>query len=62
VEEYITVDLGVTYSGFWGMDLTAQIINVFDEQPPMATADQTGYDYLHSPYGRMYRLGFRREF
>lgn len=62
VKEYVTVDLGVTYSGFWGMDLTAQIINVFDEQPPMATSDQTGYDYLHSPYGRMYRLGFRREF
>jgi iron complex outermembrane receptor protein len=62
VEEYVTLDLGVTYSGFWGMDLTAQIINVFDELPPMSTADQTGYDYLHSPYGRMYRLGFRREF
>ncbi len=61
-KEFITVDLGFTYSGFMGMDLTVQVINVLDEMPPMATADQTGFDPIHSPYGRMYRLGFTKEF
>ncbi|MEX0322175.1 MAG: TonB-dependent receptor plug domain-containing protein [Puniceicoccaceae bacterium] len=62
VKEFITLDLGVTYSGFWGLDITARIINVLDEEPPLSDGDQVGYDYLHSPYGRMYSFGVKKEF
>lgn len=62
VDEFITVDLGFTYSGFWGIDLTVQVINLFDEEPPLADRQQQGYDELHSPFGRMFRVGFTKEF
>jgi outer membrane receptor protein involved in Fe transport len=57
----MTTDFGLRRE-FLGVDLTAQLINAFDEEPPFSDAIGLGYDFIHSPVGRMYKLSATKRF
>lgn len=61
VDPFMTIDFGVRFEAF-EVDLTLELINVFDEAPPFSDAASIGYDYLHSPVGRMYRIAAAKRF
>lgn len=61
VDPYVTVDVGFGFVVF-ETELTIEVINLFDEKPPFSDADSTGYDYIHSPVGRMFQIGAKKRF
>ena len=62
VDDMITVDLHYTYAVSDELDLSLSIVNVADEDPPMAPHEQ-GYDaFTHSPLGRITTMALKYSF
>ena len=62
VDDMVTVDLHYTYALNDEIDLSLSIVNVADEDPPMAPHEQ-GYDaFAHSPLGRVTTAAFKYSF
>jgi outer membrane receptor protein involved in Fe transport len=62
IDDMITVDLHYTYSVTDELDLSLSVVNVADEDPPMAPHEQ-GYDaFSHSPMGRVTTAAFKYSF
>lgn len=62
VGEYVQLDLVYRVDLPWETTLTAQVQNVFDENPSFATS-QYNYDYtLGNPLGRVIGVGVRKRF
>ena len=65
VGSFMNIDLNLTYSGFWGMDITLGSRNLFDRDPPAYVTQSEGYDDnngAHNPYGRMVFLSLKKVF
>ena len=62
IDSHVTVDLHYTYAVNDELELTLGIVNVADEDPPIAPHEQ-GYDaFTHSPLGRVTTAGFKYQF
>ena len=62
VDDMITVDLHYSYAFNDELDLSLSIVNVADEDPPMAPHEQ-GYDaFAHSPLGRITTMAVKYSF
>ena len=62
IDDMITVDLHYTYAVNDELDLSLSIVNVADEDPPMAPHEQ-GYDaFTHSPLGRITTMALKYSF
>ena len=64
VKEWVTVNLGYTYTGFKNWTLSGNIQNLFDSKAPydpLSTASGFNED-LHNPYGRYFNLSARYTF
>ena len=61
VDPFMTLDLGAQGKVF-DLEVTFELINVFDEEPPFTNAVSIGYDAWHSPVGRQYRLAVTKRF
>ena len=62
IDDMITVDLHYTYAVSDELDLSLSIVNVADEDPPMAPHEQ-GYDaFTHSPLGRITTMALKYSF
>ena len=63
VDEYVTCDIGVSYKGLWGTTIKFQLMNIFDEEPPLSDADQIGFDAgMADPFKRQYRISLSKAF
>ena len=63
-KEWVTVNLGYTYSGFKNWTLSANVQNLFDTKAPydpLYTASGFNED-LHNPYGRYFNFSARYKF
>ncbi len=62
IDDMVTVDIHYTYSLNDELDLSLSIVNVADEDPPMAPHEQ-GYDaFTHSPLGRITTMALKYSF
>ncbi len=62
IDDMVTVDIHYTYSLNDELDLSLSIVNVADEDPPMAPHEQ-GYDaFAHSPLGRVTTAAIKYSF
>jgi iron complex outermembrane receptor protein len=64
IKEYVTVNLGYTYSGFKNWTLNANVQNLFDTKAPYdPTNTAAGFNEdLHNPYGRYFNFSARYTF
>jgi iron complex outermembrane receptor protein len=65
VGSFTNIDLNLTYSGLWDMDITLGFRNLFDRDPPANVTRSEGYDEnngAHNPYGRMVFLSLKKRF
>ena len=63
IDSHVTYDLHV--SGNFldeSLSVTASVINISDEEPPLAYGDLMYDAYTHNPLGRMFKVGFRYSF
>jgi iron complex outermembrane receptor protein len=64
IKEWVTVNLGYTYSGFKNWTLNANVQNLFDTKAPYDPTNTTaGFNEdLHNPYGRYFNFSARYKF
>ena len=62
VDDMVTVDLHYTYALNDEIDLSLSIVNVADEDPPMAPHEQVYDAFAHSPLGRGTTAAFKYSF
>ena len=58
IDSQTTVDLNYVYRGLDNLVLSASIVNIADEDPPMARGDLAYDPFTHNPFGRMIKVGF----
>lgn len=63
IDEYITFDLRVSYSGLYDTEITVGIDNLFDSDPPFMRYDNSGHDPAFSdPIGRFLWMSVKKSF
>ena len=60
IEDHMTYDLHISKSFMdESMDLTLSVMNLTDEDPPLAPHELAYDAYTHSPLGRILKVGFK---
>ncbi len=60
--DYVQHDVTARFELPWDLDLTASVLNVFNDAPPF-TRSQYNYDYTNAnPLPRVFEVGFRKAF
>lgn len=63
IDEYITFDLRVTYSGLWDTEFTVGVDNIFNADPPFMAYDNSGYDPAFAdPIGQYVWMAVKKAF
>ena len=62
VDDFYTLDLTYQTELPWGVVMTASAFNVFDRDPSGARLELSYDPFIGNPYGRTYKLGFRKRF
>ncbi|MDP1617061.1 TonB-dependent receptor domain-containing protein [Phenylobacterium sp.] len=62
VDDFYTLDLTYQTELPWGVVMTASAFNVFDRDPSAARLELSYDPFIGNPYGRTYKLGFRKRF
>ena len=65
VGSFTNINLNLTYSGLWDMDVTLGFRNLLDRDPPADLARSEGYNKnngAHNPYGRIVFLSVKKVF
>jgi iron complex outermembrane receptor protein len=64
IKEWVTVNVGYTYTGFKNWTLNANVQNLFDSKAPYDPTNATaGFNEdLHNPYGRYFNFSARYRF
>lgn len=57
IDSHVTHDLHYINNSFDNLTLSASVINVTDEDPPLVSTDLSYDAFTHSPFGRMFKLG-----
>jgi outer membrane receptor protein involved in Fe transport len=57
IDSQLTHDLHYINNMFDQWTLSASVINLLDEDPPLASTDLSYDAYTHNPFGRMIKLG-----
>lgn len=62
LDAFVTADLTYRAQLPWDVTLTANVDNVFDEDPPLARLDLSYDPLTHDALGRTFKLGLRKRF
>ncbi|MFN3574042.1 MAG: TonB-dependent receptor plug domain-containing protein [Phenylobacterium sp.] len=62
VEDFYSLDLTYRVDLPWDTILTASVFNVFDRDPSAARLEYSYDPFIGNPYGRTYKVGFRKRF
>lgn len=62
IDEQWTHNLHYSWDTPWGSRFSASVINLTDEDPPLAYLDLSYDPYTHDPIGRVFRVGFSQQF
>ena len=57
-----TVDAFYTWRSDYDLDLGLSVVNVFDEDPPLAYFDVSYDPYTHNPFGRTFKVSLTKRF
>jgi outer membrane receptor protein involved in Fe transport len=62
IDSQTTFDLFYNLETRWDLDIGLSVVNVTDQDPPLAAFD-TSYDpYTHNPFGRTFKLSVTKRF
>ena len=62
VEDFYSVDLTYQAELPWNTTMTASVFNMFDRDPSAARLELSYDPFIGNPYGRPYKIGFRKRF
>ncbi|WP_333587361.1 TonB-dependent receptor domain-containing protein, partial [Phenylobacterium sp.] len=62
VEDFYSVDLTYQAELPWNTTMTASVFNMFDRDPSAARLELSYDPFIGNPYGRTYKIGFRKRF
>ena len=63
VESFLTWGMGFEVTSFYDTRISINLINILDQEPPLADRYPEGYDALvHNPFGRRYGISLSKDF
>ena len=62
IDSMTTVDAFYTWRSDYDLDLGLSVVNVFDEDPPLAYFDVSYDPYTHNPFGRTFKVSLTKRF
>ena len=62
IDSMTTLDLFYNWQAPWEFDLGLSVVNVFDEDPPLAYFDVSYDPYTHNPFGRTFKISLTKRF
>lgn len=62
IDSMTTLDTFYTWRSDYDLDLGLSVVNVFDEDPPLAFFDVSYDPYTHNPFGRTFKVSVTKRF
>ena len=62
IDSMTTVDAFYTWRSQYDLDVGLSVVNVFDEDPPLAFFDVSYDPYTHNPFGRTFKVSVTKRF
>ncbi|HIG23737.1 TonB-dependent receptor [Henriciella sp.] len=62
IDSMTTLDAFYTWRSDYDLDLGLSVVNVFDEDPPLAYFDVSYDPYTHNPFGRTFKISLTKRF
>nr|WP_321360418.1 TonB-dependent receptor [uncultured Hyphomonas sp.] len=62
IDSMTTLDLFYNWEAPYGFDLGLSVVNVTDEDPPLAYFDVSYDPYTHNPFGRTFKISLTKKF
>ena len=62
IDSMTTLDLFYNWEAPYGFDFGLSVVNVTDEDPPLAYFDVSYDPYTHNPFGRTFKISLKKKF